>query len=158
MFGSANSFRPNFTKPPKTFLWNFFLQIFFHKDHENFFVSPPNESLLLFFCKRLVPFFKWTLAAVLLRFSEILPGFLICQTFWESAFTRCTPPIIPLVIWVAVSDLFEEQTSVHNSNCALRIYRLDYIAFVTTCFNLKDMETRVVQNSVDTTSKSSETL
>jgi len=83
MFGSANSFRPNFTKPLKTFLWNFFLQIFFHKDHENFFVSPPNESLLLFFCKRLVPFFKWTLAAVLLRFSEILPGFLMSNFLGE---------------------------------------------------------------------------
>jgi len=80
----------------KSFLCNFCLQIFSHKDHEDLFlVKPPKKGLYVFLCKPWAPFFevKQPWAPFLPGFSILLPRFSANQNFWGPA----PPPPKPLL-------------------------------------------------------------
>jgi len=79
---------------PKSFLYNFYLQIFSHKDHEDLFlVKPPKKGFYLFLCKPWAPFLevKQPWALFLHRFSGFLPRFLATPKFCGCACNPCTP-------------------------------------------------------------------
>jgi len=69
---------------PKKLLWDFCLQLFSHKDHEDLsFVWPPKNGLHVFSWKRWAPFLP--------RFSGILPGCSRIKTFGSAL----EPPVPP---------------------------------------------------------------
>jgi len=87
--GMQRIFARNSSNLPEKFVRNICLQIFSHKDHQDIFlVWPPKKGLHVFFCKRWAPFFPW-FSGILLKFSEILPGFSTNKNFWGYS---CTPP------------------------------------------------------------------
>jgi len=90
---------------PKSFLCNFCLQIFSHKNHEDLFlVWPPKNCLHVFLCKPWASYFeiKQRWAPFLPGFSErhfypdflfvkLLPRFSANQNFWGCACNPCIP-------------------------------------------------------------------
>ena len=74
---------------PEKFLFDFFLQIFFHKDHEDLFGVTSNKGLHVFFCKRWTTLFPRS-SGIVTGFSGILPRFLRNQNFWGCACTSFT--------------------------------------------------------------------
>jgi len=122
---------------PKSFLWNFCIQIFSHKHHEDLFlVQPPRKGLHVCLCKPWAPFFevKQRWALFLPGFSGLLPRLSANQNFWDWLATSAPPPPTPL-LFITVSQVISwfikiDLKQIYCSNFDTQKIQNDFLSFL----------------------------